>query len=183
MGWAGISYYRKSQVHDYGNNPQPNVNEMPPEGVLGTLSAGNWTALGQIQIKVVSAGEVDLPEDTPIIGVVVDGQSRAYLLKGMSEPQWHLAHDNVKGQPITVTYCNWSDCARVFIRGSVPPEEILMGGAQGGQMQLLINNKSYDQNTTQLPIAHYPMKRATWGGWKLTHPETEIYLGDQAPKE
>ena len=113
---------------------------MPSEYVLDTFSDGNRTAPGQTQIKVVLAIEVDLPEETPIIGVIVDGQARAYLPKGMSEPQSHLAHDNIKGQPITVTYCNWTDCARVFTRGSVPPEEIRMGGFQYGQMQLLIKN-------------------------------------------
>jgi len=180
MGWTGISYYRKSQVYDYGNNPQPNVNIMTPAGVLDTFSDGNMTCPGQTQIKAVPAGEVNLPEDTLIIGVVVDGQARAYLPKGMSEPQWHLAHDNIKGQPITVTYCDWTDCARVFTRGSVPPEEIRMGGFQYGQMQLLIKNKSYDHNGSQLPINEYPMERVTWGEWKAAHPETEIYLGDQA---
>ena len=186
MGWVGISYYRKSQVQDYGKTPRPNVNMMPTissEHVLDTFSDGNRTATGQTQIKVVPASEVDLPEETPIIGVIVDGQTRAYLPKGMSEPQSHLAHDNIKGQPITVTYCNWTDCARVFTRDLVPPEEILMGGFQYGQMQLLIKNKLYDQNSTQLPINEYPMERVTWGEWKAAHPETEIYLGDQAQKE
>ena len=181
MGWHFL--LSEIQVHDFGNNPQPNVNVMPPLIVLDTFPDGNKTAPGQIQIKVNSADEVNLPEDTPIIGVVIDGQSRAYLPKGMSEPQWHLAHDNFNGRPITVTYCNWTDCARVFTRGSVPPGQVHMGGFLNGQMQLLIKNTPYDQNGTQLPIAHYPMKRATWGKWKATHPETEIYLGDQAPKE
>jgi len=186
MGWAGISYNQESQVQDYGETPRPNANmmqTMPSEYVLDTFSDGNRTAPGQTQIKVVPAIEVDLPEETPIIGVIVDGQARAYLPKGMSEPQSHLAHDNIKGQPITVTYCNWTDCARVFTRGSVSPEEIRMGGFQYGQMQLVIKNKLYDHNSTQLPINEYPMERVTWGEWKAAHPETGIYLGDQAQKE
>ena len=186
MGWIFVFYSSRTPINDNDDHtrrmPDPKTIELET-GVLNTFLDGNLTAPGQTQIQVYPVGEVDLPHDTPVIGVVVDGQARAYLPKGMSEPEWHLAHDTIQGQPITITYCNWNDCVHTFMRGSVPPEEIMMGGFQHGHMQLLIRNTYYDQNSTQIPLNPHPMKRLTLGEWKATYPKSEIYLGDQAQKE
>ena len=66
--------------------------------------------------------------EAPVIGLAVNGQARAYLVWGMSQPAWHLAHDELGGQPVTVTYCDWKDCARVLDRGEVPADEIQLAG-------------------------------------------------------
>ena len=57
--------------------------------------------------------------EAPVIGLAVNGQARAYLVWGMSQPAWHLAHDELG---------DWKDCARVLERGEVPADEIQLAG-------------------------------------------------------
>jgi len=121
--------------------------------------------------------EVVIPEETMIIGVEVDGQFRAYLPGGMNSMDQHILHDDFNGQPITVTYCDKSDCARAFVRGDLDPDQIRMGGFNGKAMWLLIDEERYIQEAAELPLEDYPITRVTWESWKSMHPETTIYVG------
>ncbi len=197
LGWGGTFWYQNFYADKQGSESSATIDQRNIDSTAedieewifrgrhyeSPLTQLNQIVSGQTQIVLFSASEVDLPADALVIGVVVNEQPRAYLPKGMSEPEWCLAHDNIQGQPITVTYCSWTDCARAFVRRSVFREKIRVGGWWNGQMQILINDRLYEQNSTQIPLLSHPVKRTTWGRWKSIQPKTKIYLGDQAPKE
>jgi len=117
-------------------------------------------------------------EDSPVLGIEVDGKYRAYLTSGMAENTGrHIVHDKVVGNAITVTHCDRSGCSRVFLRKGVSTDNFQMGGWSGKEMWLLIGNKRYLHTSKKLPLEDYPFEVTTWGEWKTAHPETDIYLG------
>jgi hypothetical protein len=50
----------------------------------------------------------------PVIGISSGSQHTAWLLIALSNMQSHVIHDTRGPHPIAVTYCDRSDCVRVF---------------------------------------------------------------------
>jgi Protein of unknown function (DUF3179) len=64
--------------------------------------------------KFVPASEAALPDQEPVIGLVVDGDARAYPLRILI---WHeIVNDVVGGVPVAVTYCPLCNTGLVFDR-------------------------------------------------------------------
>jgi hypothetical protein len=62
----------------------------------------------------VPVAEVTLPEDEPVIGLVMHGDARAYPLRVLI---WHeIVNDVVDGVPVAITYAPLSNTALVFDR-------------------------------------------------------------------
>ena len=60
------------------------------------------------------AAEAELAETEPVIGLIVNGDARAYPLRILI---WHeIVNDTVGGVPVTVTYCPLCNSAIVFER-------------------------------------------------------------------
>ena len=134
--------------------------------------------MGITDPKVFPADEVMIPDKATILGIEADGKYRAYLATGMSDStSLHVVHDNLGGKPITMTFCDRSNCSRAFLRDQVNHEDILMGGWSGEEMWLMIKDKRYLQSSKEIPIPEHPVEMMTWGEWKKAHPETDIYLG------
>lgn len=125
--------------------------------------------------RFVDADDVLLPDTADVLGISTNGVSRAYLVVGMWEMSHHVLHDNIAGQPITITYCDINDCAYAYQSQGILPEDFKVGGWDGRDFLLLIQGKYYAQPKAPLPA--YPIKRTTWGRWKTQHPNTKIYLG------
>jgi Protein of unknown function (DUF3179) len=64
--------------------------------------------------EFVPVAEATLPEDEPVVGLVVNGDARAYPLRVLI---WHeIVNDVVGGVPVAVTYAPFSNTALVFDR-------------------------------------------------------------------
>ena len=64
--------------------------------------------------EFLPAAEAALPENEPVIGLVVDGDARAYPLRILI---WHeIVNDVVGGLPVAVTYCPLCNTGLVFDR-------------------------------------------------------------------
>ncbi len=63
----------------------------------------------------VSVGEADdLPPQEPVIGVILNGEAKAYPLRILT---WHeIVNDEVGGVPVSVTFCPLCNAAIVFDR-------------------------------------------------------------------
>jgi hypothetical protein len=134
--------------------------------------------MGVTDPKIFPADEVMIPDRSTILGIEVDGKYRAYLANGMADStSLHIVHDYLGGKPITMTFCDRSNCSRAFLRHRVSSEDILMGGWSGEEMWLMIKDKRYLQSSKEIPIPEHPVEMMTWGEWKKAHPETDIYLG------
>ncbi len=135
---------------------------------------------------VVTAGQGDafLEGDDLVLGVVVNGEARAYP-HGIL--WWHeMVNDVLGGKPILVTFCPLTGSGIVF-----DPEidgRVLNFGTSG----LLFDNNliPFDRTTDSLwsqmrlqsicgsfqgtrpPLL--PVVQATWAGWRSLHPETTV---------
>ncbi len=66
--------------------------------------------------QIILAQAAKLPDAEVVIGVVVNRKPRAYWLKALKYPPWHIVNDVVAGVPLSVTYCDRNDCARLYER-------------------------------------------------------------------
>lgn len=128
-----------------------------------------------------------------VIGITLDGQSRAYPLRFM---YWHeVVNDTLGGVPVAVTYHGLCDSAVVFDR-RVGGEKLEFGvsGLLYNSNQLLYDRRAEPKDESlwsQLlfkPIAGpavdrgaelkaLPMTVTTWGDWLKQHPDTTILRG------
>lgn len=138
------------------------------------------------------ANEVVLPDDTMVIGLIVDGRPRAYHLGVFRSPGYCVVNDLINDIPITVTYDEPNQIVQVFTdryRGN--PLELENRGKSGSDKQagtqkmiVSIQSSLFYQETgkpvetndpTIKPISTYPFEKTTWKQWKDAHPNTEIY--------
>jgi hypothetical protein len=142
---------------------------------------------GVLRPPTVPADRAGLPEDEEVIGVVVGGEARAYQLKALHVGRHHVVNDLIGGVPISVAYCDISNCTRVFTRrGATEPLDVWQSGFGRGGLILKIEGVAYRHQTGEplepgpgvppIPYEDYPWIRATWGTWRRDHPGTEIYL-------
>src|SRR5262245_51141347 len=60
------------------------------------------------------AASARLDDHAEVIGVSAGGRFRAYELASLAPADRHALNDVVGGVAVTVTYCNMSNCVRVF---------------------------------------------------------------------
>jgi hypothetical protein len=95
----------------------------------------------------------------------------------------HVVNDCIDGVPVTVTYCDRTDCARVFTGEGNEALDVWTAGYMDGLM-LRYNGRFFLQNTGR-PVAadgpapevlpSLPHTRSTWKQWHSAHPDTDIY--------
>src|SRR4051812_31233538 len=64
--------------------------------------------------RVVGAKGSNLPPDATVVGIEVGGNARAYGVGAFQHPRGQLVNDLIGGVPVSVAYCNLSDCLRVY---------------------------------------------------------------------
>ena len=129
------------------------------------------------------ADEVNLPEEAMIIGCVVEGQARAYLQEAMTPISAHVVNDMVGQLPVTVTFCNQTDCVRVFAREK--PEttiDMKTAGFADNEMMLMLDGTVHAHSSTTIPLKDVDFVRTLWIAWKVEHPDTQVFLGELADK-
>ena len=128
--------------------------------------------------RLYAADQVSLPADHYVIGIVVDGEARAYLEAGLDAPESHIAYDTIGEQHVAVTFCNRTGDARVFCGDKNELREIRTGGWNGERSELLIKGSRYALNSPVAGFDEVKSRVMKWSEWKRLHPTTRIYLGD-----
>jgi hypothetical protein len=135
-----------------------------------------------------AAAEAGLADDSEVIGIRVGGQARAYRIAALSGgPEFHLVNDVLGGRPVSVAYCDRTRCVRVFTEpaGNHPLELGFVGWVEGIGPILQMAGVKYTledgKNLTQpqgppLPYPRLQYERTTWGEWRRSHPDTDVYV-------
>jgi len=129
-----------------------------------------------------------LSDSDPVIGIEMDGQSRAYPLRIMA---WHeCVNDSIGNNHFAVFYCPLCDSTAVYDR--CLGEEILEFGISGliYQSNLLffdrrklsgkeslwsqLNGKAVVGPLSGKTLVNLPHQRVTWKTWKSMHPNTTV---------
>ena len=96
---------------------------------------------GVVQPPVVDPPNVPWKDEEEVVGVTVNGQSRAYLVEALSRPDYHVINDLIGLVPVSITYCNINRCARAFTQeGAKRPLDIAIGGQHNLRELLLMVN-------------------------------------------
>jgi hypothetical protein len=141
--------------------------------------------------KALSAAEAGLKDDEEVVGVEAGGKARAYRLKGMSTEVTHVVNDLLGDVPVTVAYCDISDCARAFTKpGSNEALSFGIAGLRDRDLVLKTDAGRFALKsgapveptppTAKLPYEDYPFARTTWKAWREKHPDTDVFIGIKA---
>ncbi|HIF00927.1 MAG TPA: DUF3179 domain-containing protein [Fuerstia sp.] len=126
--------------------------------------------------EFVSVGSAELSEDERVIGIVAGDEARAYSIKAMSGMSSHVVNDVIGTTSVSITYCDRTDCVRVFTGGTPgQPIPLLVGGFSDGEMLILFQDQMYKQSSQEIPLKEYESEITTWNDWLARHPETKVF--------
>jgi Protein of unknown function (DUF3179) len=166
----------------------------PPPGAVETIGgkpigmpATPMITRGLRTPPTQSAAAAKLADEAKVIGVVVNGKARAYSVKAMSSMPTHVVNDLIDDAPVTVTYCDQTDCVRAFTSEKVgSPLDLQVGGFHdelllydGKRFYRQENGQSENDSTVHIPYLSLPVERMTWGEWKKAHPDTNVFVGEE----
>jgi len=136
--------------------------------------------------KVVDAsgGDLFLPPEALVLGVVAGGEARAYPHNVL---WWHeIINDTLGGLPITVSFCPLTGSGMVY--DAVVGGQVLEFGVSGllFDNNLILYDRSTDSLWSQMRVEAIcgsligsvptlrPVVQSTWAAWKSLHPETTV---------
>jgi hypothetical protein len=116
--------------------------------------------------------ETSLDDQDEVITLKIGEQHYAFPKRWMNGMSEHVVSEVYEDLPITVTYCNESECVRVF-QGQVGEEklDIMQAGLDAGHMAILVDGQSFLQEAEDIPYSEYPFELMLWGKWKTDHPD------------
>lgn len=137
--------------------------------------------------KFVTARQANYlqPQDR-VIGVVVDGEARAYPLKILDYHE--IVNDRIGKLPVAVTYCPLCDSCAVFDRrtplgerefgvsGLLYNSNVLMYD-RGGKPESLwsqVMTKGVSGPAARKSLTALPLELTAWQDWQARHPETKV---------
>lgn len=140
--------------------------------------------------EIVGTEEARIGSEDEVIGIEVGGKARAYHLKAFEKPSGHLVNDLIGGVPVSVVYCNLTDCVRVYTEaGRARPLELEVAGLIDGEMILKVEGRFFYQKSgrpvgpagsaSSIPYRPLEPTRTTWAEWRRDNPETDVYIGDR----
>lgn len=149
--------------------------------------------------RFISADQADanpdeMKPDERVIGLVIDGDARAYPLNILSNHE--IVNDTVGNQPVAVTWCPLCYSALVFSREVADADEPLTFGVSGMLLQntLVMFDRQTGSLWSQLygaaidgPLAgtslsFFSSTLTDWTTWRTQYPDTRV-LSKQATRE
>jgi hypothetical protein len=155
------------------------IAELP---ALRSLSTGPDSQLMRVPIipgefetpdrSFATVQETSLDDQDEVITLKIGEQHYAFPKRWMNGMAEHVVSEIYEELPIAVTYCNESECVRVF-QGMVGGEKmkIMQQGLADGHMAILVDGIPFLQEAEDIPYDEYPFELMTWGKWKTDHPD------------
>jgi hypothetical protein len=167
---------------------EPKLSEVSeaPGAPTAQKMATPWIVHGLDRPPAVAAAEADLEPDDEVIGVLAGGKSRAYLVTALRSSMHHVVNDVLGSTPVSVTYCDRTECVRVFTGpADGRPLPMSQAGWNGEALMLRYGTRFYMQPTGQaaipdaepIPCPTLPTERTTWKAWRAAHPDTDVFVG------
>ena len=121
-------------------------------------------------LPVKAATESSLQAEDRVLGVVIDGQPRAYSIALLSQMSHHVICDDVGDTRIAVTFCDRTDCARVL---ELPENEVVtVAGFREGEMRIAHQGIRYAQSSQDMPLSDVECSTMTWREWLSQYPDS-----------
>jgi hypothetical protein len=133
-------------------------------------------------LRVLQAEEAFEGDDTEVLGVVVNGEARAYPTRKAARP--HLISDTLGGEEISVSYCGLTNSAIAYTAEgdsaphlsvvSAPSNNILYWDANTGSLVQQLLPKFAHGPATGRPARTLPVVYTTWETWRSLVPQTTL---------
>lgn len=139
-----------------------------------------------VQPETVPAEQAGLEEDAMLVTVKMNGKQRAYLLSDLAQGGAHVVNDLLAGVPVSVTYCDQTDCVRVFHdpQGHTPIK-LQTAGWIDRKMAIAVGSEQtiYSHDAKDIPLQELDFQRMSFGQWRQLYPEGTVYIGGIAWEE
>jgi len=121
-----------------------------------------------------------------VVGVELNGESRAYPLNMLSRPDHHVLDDVLGGQPIAVTWCGLCHSPVVYARrvegrtltfcvaGDLFGENMMMKDMETGSAWPQMIGEAVDGPLKGQSLEPIPSVWTDWKSWRTSHPETTL---------
>jgi hypothetical protein len=154
-------------------------------------SIGSWRKiydpfppLESFEVDSAEAVGASIADGESVLGVEIDGESRAYPLNMLGHPGSEIVNDTLGGKPIAVTFCGLCETPLVFPRrvddktltfyvsGEIVNSNMLMRDVQtrSGWVQLL--GKAVEGPLKGKRLERLPSSWTDWKTWRAGHPGT-----------
>ena len=169
--------------------PGPTIpidSEFTAEQIVDLLPPDAIRAIDDPRFVSATEANLELSHDEPILGVVINGDARAYSLSILSSHE--IVNDTVGGEPVAITWCPLCYSALVFGRHVDGRTTPLTFGVSG---KLLFNTLvMFDRETDSLwsqlygvaisgpltdrSLAIFPATVVEWSTWSERFPRTQV---------
>ena len=135
--------------------------------------------------RFVSAAEAtDMADHEFVIGVSIDGDTRAYSINVLSRHE--IVNDVVGGVPIAITYCPLCFTGIVYDRrvagetlefgvsGKLVMNDLVMYDRQSNSLWQQILGEGIDGRYKGTRLTLVPAMQTTWAQWRAIHPDTLV---------
>ncbi|MCH8901913.1 MAG: DUF3179 domain-containing protein, partial [Chloroflexi bacterium] len=135
--------------------------------------------------RFVSAAEAtDMADHEFVIGVSIDGDTRAYSINVLSRHE--IVNDVVGGVPIAITYCPLCFTGIVYDRrvagetlefgvsGKLVMNDLVMYDRQSNSLWQQILGEGIDGRYKGTRLTLVPATQTTWAQWRAIHPDTLV---------
>ncbi len=136
-------------------------------------------------IRAEDAG-MTISDEYFIVGVELNGESRAYPLNMLSRPDRHVLNDTLGGQPIVVTWCGLCQSPIVFSRkvagmtltfllsGKIYVENMMLRDTETGSDWPQMLGEAIEGPLKGKSLEPIPYSWTDWKTWRTAHPETTV---------
>ena len=120
----------------------------------------------------VTIDRVTLSDDAVVIAIEVAGKASAFPKLFMEGVGDHIVTDVIEELPLAVTYCNETECIRVFAdHDSDRKIELHQQGLMNGGLAVILDGKIYEQDSKEIPLEDYDYELKSWSEWKTENPD------------
>ena len=149
----------------------------PPRADL-RASLGDKPRPGVYLPVTVPADQATVAGNERVIGIVVDGRPRAYLVSELFKIDSHLVHDTIGQQHVSISFCGITGFARCFrAPASAGQIDLQLAGFMKGEMHFVHADRYYSHSSPDLPYDGIEFTETSWSTWRKTHPTTDVYVG------
>ncbi len=139
--------------------------------------------------KLIAAAQAGyLKPDDRIVGIVLNGEARAYPIPILN---WHeIVNDEIEGQGFAVTYCPLCGTAVAFdatidgrstdfgVSGLLYNSDVLLYDRETESLWSQILSQSVAGERVGKKLTPLPISHTTWRDWREKHPDTLVLSDD-----
>jgi Protein of unknown function (DUF3179) len=137
-------------------------------------------------VATAQAAGPEVRDEQFVVGIELNGESRAYPLNVLYKLDRHVIDDNLGGQPIAVTWCGLSQSPAVyarrvagrtltfFVSGNIRDDNMVMKDVETGSEWPQILGEAIKGPLEGKSLERIPSVWTDWKSWRTGHPETTV---------